>query len=866
MTSFFKRLLNPGGRPPGDAGAARLTLAVFGKHPAWKDHIPGIGVETEALAHVKHAMYVSGIGGRIDAGAWKSLEAEKRLEGFKHVFLWLRDGHVMLGRLQSSEDGLHRKEYPLVLCADAEGISPEKMLSRALPELDRLLNACQATSAAEQVSVECRMAQDRLRDQFLGPGASGAPPITLAPETRRRFIEHPDLGPERVGLLRVLHELGSAGSRAGDDRPDSRPHHLRLPLAADSRQHALLLWAGFLQIALPPGTAMLLVARDATDWVDAVVGEPDSDDFFCLQASLKAQPLATQIPYDLSPELKPRLQKLEGAFLGPDGGAASKPNLTTPPGVPPPSGPAKPPPPPRKNSNWVILVVAITIVVAAVVGVWLVSGNRGSPSETQPLADTSSVPAEAERPPTAPSSNQEKPETIAAQPLAGPPAEAAKIVAETTKPSSPPVEVAKSPSKTGTVPAANAKAQARAGEEDLGLAQIALAQGNYARALEISQKWAGNAAFKEVLARISTETNQLSRLRQSLLAGNYAAIVARTNPLPENASFQELLTQADAEFKLLGQAQTEFAKGDYAFVQRPELQDLKSRPPFQKLLQAGAAEAESLKQAQALKTQNQPQAAHDLITQNKLTKPPFADVEKWARLELDRTAGQTRDQQQAETLFRQGDYAQALALCEKYSGIAAFDAVVRGVQDEQASLTAMTAKLAVGDYTFLGALANQSYRGKLPFADLQRRGVAEQATLTELGKFKQANDWPAVQSGLAKQSAEVLRKKPFAELELWSQDQAAKAEAAKSKDPGWLDADLEVLLVQFNILSPNDRWLQTEAARKEKPIEGMLAINVKEYYLNRVRILRDEYTKRGWINQRDRKKYLDRLESNLEIR
>src|SRR5262245_6353918 len=125
MTSFFKRLISPGGRAPAEGGPARLTLAMFGKHPGWNDHIPGINMDTETLAHVKQVMYVGGIGGRIDAGAWRSLEAEKRLEGFEHVFLWLRNGHVLLGRMHSSEDGLRRKEYPLVLCLDTEGVSPE---------------------------------------------------------------------------------------------------------------------------------------------------------------------------------------------------------------------------------------------------------------------------------------------------------------------------------------------------------------------------------------------------------------------------------------------------------------------------------------------------------------------------------------------------------------------------------------------------------------------------------------------------------------------------------------------------------------------------------------------------------------------
>ena len=389
MTTFFKRLLNRGGRPAADSGPARLTLAAFGKHPGWNDHIPGIGVETEALAHVKHALYVSGIGGRIDAGAWRSLEPEKRLEGFAHVFLWLREGHVILGCLHSSEDGLHRKEYPLVLCVDAERIAPANMLAWFMPELDRLRNACQATASAEQVTVECRMAQDRLRDVLGREATPGAPAISFSPADRRRFIEHPDLGPERVGLGRVLHELGSAGNRGGGSQTDTRPRHIRLPFAADSRDYALLLWSEFLLGAVPATSPLLLIARDGAEWIDVIVGEPTSDDFFCLQATPKAMPMASQIPYELAPALSARLQELEAKFLGAGNTPSARPpNLT-----PPPVTPVRPPPPARKNLNGLIVLVGVIGLLAVGAGVWWASGNRGSPPASPSLATASPVPA-----------------------------------------------------------------------------------------------------------------------------------------------------------------------------------------------------------------------------------------------------------------------------------------------------------------------------------------------------------------------------------------------------------------------------------------------------------------------------------------
>ena len=870
MTSFFKRLLNPGGRAAAETGAARLTLAIFGKHPGWNDHIPGINVETETLAHVKQAMYVGGVGGRIDAGAWRNLETEKRLEGFQHVFLWIRNGHVILGRMHSSEDGRNRKEYPLVLCLDADGISPERILTRAMPELERLLSACQATSSAEQVSAECRMAQERLRDAFLRGAAPVAPAIALTHETRRRFVEHRALGPDRVGLLRILHELGSAGNPAGGSQGDSRPRHVRLPLAADSRDHALLLWAGFLQGAIPAGSPLLFISRNGTDWIDAIVGEPTSDDFFCLQATLNALPLASQIPYEVAPELKTRLQQLEAVFLGPDAAARANP-ITVPPNLNvPPSAVTPPPvPPARKGFNWLIILIGIVVVVAAVAGMWLFSGNRGSPADSKPpLAVTSSNPSEVQ------SAVESKPEV---QPATNDPAaEAARLKAQEEEKNKAEAEArqlaeakraADEKAKVSQQPVASGIGSAKAADEDVELAQLALARGNYPRVVEIATKWPGNVRFKEILTQLTSETNQLFQVTQAFQAGNYAPILTRTNPLPDNPRFKEILTKAEAESKLLEQGRGEFVRGNYAFLQRAELQELKSKPPFQKLLQDGGTEAELLKQAQAFKAGNQPQAAHDLIAQHKLIKPPFAEIEKWASVELERNVGQTRDQQQVEALLRQGDYVRAAELCKKYSGVVAFDTLAKTANAEQTALVALGKKLVEGDYGFLNELAAQSYRTKPPFTELQRKGATEQTALSELEKLKTANDWRGAQSALGRLSADASRKPPFVTINQWVESKASADEAQKNKDAGWLDAELEKLLVQFGVLKPSDPWLQTPEARKQEVLSsGSLELPVKDYYLNKVRTLRAEYAKRNWLAQREREKYLKWLQSNIENR
>ncbi|HXC35659.1 MAG TPA: hypothetical protein VNV43_07270, partial [Candidatus Acidoferrales bacterium] len=129
MTEWFKRV----GRPSG-VSVSNLYLAAFGKHPGWEDHIPGIGVDTEALAALKQSLYFDAIRGQIDSGAWEKMEQIKRLEGFDHSFLWLRPGMTLMGLMWSSTDRVGRAKYPMILCAEGDGFSPGFMLACAKPE------------------------------------------------------------------------------------------------------------------------------------------------------------------------------------------------------------------------------------------------------------------------------------------------------------------------------------------------------------------------------------------------------------------------------------------------------------------------------------------------------------------------------------------------------------------------------------------------------------------------------------------------------------------------------------------------------------------------------------------------------------
>jgi formylglycine-generating enzyme required for sulfatase activity len=312
MNDLFQKLKSSG--PLGMSLSQNFSLAAFGKHPGWNDHFEGIGLDTEALAQVKQILYDDGVGGQINSGAWEKLESEKHLEGFHHTFLWLFGSFSILGEFWSSSDGKGRSKYPMVVCVQAANLLPGYLLAEILVELESLRGDFKGTISAEQVRADWLAARGRLQSQFAAISGKSLE-MHLDAEHRQRFLEHADFGPVRVGLLRVLHQLGGM---SGSQRHDLPSGQLRVPFGSDTWLQSLQLWAAFLQCAAPPAMPLLLIYRKGTNWIDIIVGKPTSGDFFCLQASPQALPLTTEVPYDLAPASKSRLQEWEARFLGAD--------------------------------------------------------------------------------------------------------------------------------------------------------------------------------------------------------------------------------------------------------------------------------------------------------------------------------------------------------------------------------------------------------------------------------------------------------------------------------------------------------------------------------------------------------------------
>jgi hypothetical protein len=310
MSEFFEDFLTEDGMQLQGVADRGIALGAFGKHPGWDDHIEDLGLETESLITGKKMLYIHGVGGQIDKGSWEKLGSDQRLADFNHVFLWQRAGQFLLGKMWSSSDGKGRKRYPMVVCAHCIGASLGWALRTVLPRLDTVESACKATNSAAEVRALLQQARSGLRAMLTQPDASGeyAP---VPPGLLNEFVSSPTLGPDRRGWFRIVHQLQNLFTTYGrgtfnlkNDLSGLRPQQVRLPTAGTSPPDALLLWTRFLFLCVDPPVPFLLAVSPGQQWLDATVGKPSTEEFFCLRATPRAFPLATEVPYELDEKVK----------------------------------------------------------------------------------------------------------------------------------------------------------------------------------------------------------------------------------------------------------------------------------------------------------------------------------------------------------------------------------------------------------------------------------------------------------------------------------------------------------------------------------------------------------------------------------
>jgi tetratricopeptide (TPR) repeat protein len=870
----MKGLFQRRARSSSELGVTRLTLGAFGKHPGWDDHILlGVGAETETMAQAKETLYVAGIGGQVDSGAWEKLESDKRLAGFDHTFLWLRPRHTLLGQMWSSTDRKGRAKFPMVLCIDAEGVPPTFLLNRLFNDLEHLRGVCQATDSSKQVTAACRNGQEQLRTTLAKePPKMGEPATSF--ESRRRFLEHGQLGPDRLGLLRALHELdlnaavtSSVRGTSGSAARRLRSSHLRLPLASDSRTNALLLWVALLRCIVPEPVPLLLISRTGVDWLDVVINEPISSDFFCLQASPRALPLTTEIPYQLALDAKQRWQEFESRFLGPQSAFAATPpasvspivrlpsteapQATPPSSSPSRTAPASAAPAPKARPKMLFIGVGVMfIIIAAGVYCFIL----GSFPERLRLALRNPVPAV--RPDDVqtagePASNQKESDRVYRTALATA------------------LEAQRSNDYSNAIAHAQTALKAKPGDPRASKLVDALQQTSLAAAQQEQQyeKATNGAAVALTQMNYREVTNQAS----------IALAIKPTDPVAtkQMADGQQGIVSRHRDEQLKYQAATNAAASALA---QGKWQEATNQAGIALTLIPSDAAATKLMSDAFAAWQNEQRfetatnAAGIALAEGKYQEASreatkalgmFPNHPQALRLKAQADDGLALEA--GQDYFERGEYAKAAEVCRLHASVDSFKTLASSVTAEQKVLDDASVSLAKGDYTFIEVLKAQSYSRKQSLSNLLAQAVRERASLEALRRLKETNARQELKNKLAEpEIARLLTKPPFAELRTWADTTPLATAETKDQTLLRLDTELEVLLVEFGVLKPTAREIHTDKARRTKPFPSG-GLNDPQSFLDEVRHLQEEFQQGGWLDQ-NRRKYIEKLKDAINNR
>lgn len=307
----FFGVAGAGKRPAAGPVGPQLYLAGFGKHPGADDH-DDIGVDTEQLSAVKRTLYTNGIGGNIDSGAWEKLPPDERLPKFGHEFLWDRGTWVYYGRMWYSIDAKKRDKYPMVVCAQCGSVPTDWVLSVVPPVLARAEVGCNAATSVPEVHHLIEALEATLRASAAAASAdptwATTPSADPAIANPYEFLaSRPELGPDGRGLLRMMYEVDRelVGFRPGDNQSPNTTilrtsGRVRVPSCGLPPAQSAAVWVAALRPLLHPSTSILAARPLAHDWVDLIVGEPTRTEIRALLAGRKREPLATEVPYDLS--------------------------------------------------------------------------------------------------------------------------------------------------------------------------------------------------------------------------------------------------------------------------------------------------------------------------------------------------------------------------------------------------------------------------------------------------------------------------------------------------------------------------------------------------------------------------------------
>lgn len=232
-------------------GDTAPVLALFGKHPAWDDHMDDLGLATDSLRMCKRLLYIEGIAANAARQLSLSEEQAAGLFPYRHFLLWSRAREMILLRLVESEDGRGRGYFPLVAAAHFATANPEQSLAEFLIVLRTFTDECRSLSGRDEVRRLHHHAQEDLQSSF-------------------RRIENSKIAQESA----TQEEVDAMRSAA----TDGSFVRVGIPVTRYDLSKSFGALTGFF-----PDQPMLLAQRDGDSVIKACLGQPSKGDFWFLR-------------------------------------------------------------------------------------------------------------------------------------------------------------------------------------------------------------------------------------------------------------------------------------------------------------------------------------------------------------------------------------------------------------------------------------------------------------------------------------------------------------------------------------------------------------------------------------------------------
>jgi len=357
------------------------------------------------------------------------------------------------------------------------------------------------------------------------------------------------------------------------------------------------------------------------------------------------------------------------------------------------------------------------------------------------------------------------------------------------------------------------------------------------------------------------EASRVSLTSPSMPAPDNNAQIQKDLAAAEAKKAKEQLEIQEAYSTAIASAQRAYGSGDFKNAASLAAEALEAVPGDvaaarmrENALQMAAAEELNRKYETALKEGQEATEHNDYVVAIAKAKEALdlRPNDKAATL-LESQSQVSVDLEAAHAYLDKGDYEEVTKFCSAHPGIDAFTELEKISVVEQGALLDARRHFDAGEYQLVRQqLERQPYRNKPPFLKISNEAKSEWETLGELeDKLRDANDWQAVLDRLADPaSAEWVGKPPFRNL---------AARAARQKEFARLNSTFETMLVEFDIKSPADPYIETPEGRQARKIEGTLSQAQRDKYLETLRQLENDYDRGGWLEENNREKYINKL-------